>query len=86
MSVFERERDPGRMEYRLMKLNAYGRLLEVVREHGEWIIYRLGEGTRARTNDVVIPAEYSDAEVITYLEDILHEAATPERPRITVVG
>ena len=69
-----------------MKLNAYGKLLEITRENEMWVIYELGEGKKSRSNDVFIPSEYNEAEVVRFLEDILHERATPENPSIKVIG
>ncbi|MES2854914.1 MAG: hypothetical protein V4692_03570 [Bdellovibrionota bacterium] len=69
-----------------MKLDAYGKKLEVLHENGQWVIYLLSEGKRVRSNDLVIPSEFTKEEVISYLEDLLHEAATPENPKIKILG
>ncbi len=66
-----------------MKLSIFGKkTIEVIKEESNWIIYELSEGKRARSNDVVIPSEYAEDEVITFLGDLFHEAATPEFPDI----
>ena len=69
-----------------MKLNAYGKLLEIKRENEMWIIYELGEGKKTRSNDIYIPAEYNEEEVVRFLEDMLHERATHEVPSIKIIG
>ena len=69
-----------------MRLNAYGRHIEVVKESGEWVVYMLGEGKKRRTSDISIPSELGEREVVSFLEDILHEAATPENSKIEVIG
>jgi hypothetical protein len=65
-----------------MKLDAYGKRIEVIKEAESWVIYELGEGKRTLSKDIFIPSDYSEPEVIQYLEDMLHEAATPENPAI----
>lgn len=69
-----------------MKLNAYGKIIEVVREENAWVIYEMGEGKKFPTHDVVLPAELTEVEIVSYLEDLLHEAATPQRPHILVIN
>jgi hypothetical protein len=68
-----------------MKLNAYGKIIEVVRENGGWVIYELGEGKKSRSNDLYIPEEFNEVEVIRFLEDLLHERATPELAHIKII-
>ena len=68
-----------------MKLDAYGKRLEIRRENEKWLIYELGEGKKKRSNDIYIPSEYSEAEVISYLEDLFHERATPANPNIKII-
>jgi len=68
-----------------MKLDVIGKQIEVSRENDAWIIYEIGEGKRSRSNDIYIPSEYNETQVLEYLEDMLHERATPERPRIKVI-
>lgn len=69
-----------------MKLNAYGKLLEVVRENETWVIYEVGEGKKSRSNDIYIPADYNEEQVVRFLEDMLHERSTPDNPSIKVIG
>lgn len=68
-----------------MKLNAYGKLLEVVREGDEWVTYEYREGKRRAWKDIAIPAECDEAGVILYLEDILYENASPRQPKLIVI-
>lgn len=69
-----------------MKIDAYGNVLEIIKENGEWAIYILGEGKKRRSFDIVIPSDLDEQNVILFLEDILHESATPENPRIKRVN
>lgn len=66
-----------------MRLSVYGKkIIEVIQEESQWAIYEVGEGKRIRLNDVVIPSHYAEAEVIIFLEDLYHEAASVESPEI----
>ncbi len=59
-----------------MRFNIYGRFrLEVRREQGRWMAYRLTSGTRVPEDELVIPAELAEDELALYLDDIFHELA-----------
>src|SRR5947199_4365314 len=61
-----------------MKFDVYGRFqVEVVRENDEWVVYKLGLGTRARSSDLAIPSFVSPSEVARFLDDVLHELSGP---------
>jgi hypothetical protein len=63
-----------------MRFDVYGRFrIDVVREHGRWVAYRVGDGLRTPRHDIVIPAQVTEAELETYLNDLLHEFAEPGR-------
>jgi hypothetical protein len=60
-----------------MRFDVYGRFqLEVVRERGQWVVYRLGDGKRAPA-ELAIPSWVAQNELATYLDDLLHELAGP---------
>lgn len=60
-----------------MKFDIYNRFqLEIIREGNAWAVYRLGLGTRVKT-DLVIPSSVSENELATYLDDIYHEMSGP---------
>lgn len=62
-----------------MKFDVYGRFqVEVVWEKDQWVVYKLGTGTRARS-DFVIPSSVAASEVGTYLDDLLHELSGPNQ-------
>ena len=59
-----------------MRFDIYGRFrVEVIREEGAWIVYRLGDGKRRREHELVIPSSLAADEIATYLDDLLHERA-----------
>lgn len=68
-----------------VKINAYGRLLEIIKENEHWSIYVLGEGKKSLAKDIIIPPTYNEQEALEYLADMLHEAATPQNPDIKIV-
>jgi hypothetical protein len=75
-------RPSGIKESCIHKTRCLGKKLEILKEDGEWVIYHLGKGKKSRSNDLLIPSEFNEAEVILYLEDMLHEVATPANPKI----
>jgi hypothetical protein len=63
-----------------MKFSVYGRFqLEVAREGGVWVVYRLAPGKRIRADDLAIPSSVSSDEIGTYLDDMFHELSRPGR-------
>ena len=70
-------KEPGDLS--AMKFDVYGRLqIEVRREAGHWVAYRLAPGKRMRITEFAIPGEIQTAqEIARYLDDIYHEAARP---------
>jgi hypothetical protein len=66
-----------------MKLDVFGRPMQVLRENDQWVIYLPGpDGKKRPLLDFVIPADLSESEVIVYIADIFHEMATPEKPEV----
>ena len=69
-----------------MKFRAYGKEIEVVWERNRWATYYLGnEGKKRTAYDIIIPSELKEKEIKNYLEDILHEWATPSKNEIIVI-
>ena len=61
-----------------MKFDIYGKFqLQIEWEQGQWQIYKLGNGYRIPVHDIVIPSTVSPEDLTSFLDDILHEAATP---------
>jgi hypothetical protein len=60
--------------------NIHGRLkLEILREDGGWVAYRIEPGKRMKWPELAIPASLSAAELPEYLDDLYHEMARPEQ-------
>jgi len=64
----------------MARFDIYGRfVLAIEREHGRWVAYRLGDGTRRRESSLVLPDALSEAELPAWLDDMYHEYARPGR-------
>ena len=68
-----------------MKIDAYGKMFEVTCDRGLWKIFSLGEGKKSPVSEIAIPPHLNKEEVLEFLEDLMHEMATPERPRIVII-
>jgi len=61
-----------------MRFDAYGRYkLDVIPTDSKWQVFELEEGKRALITDFVIPAELTEDEIASYLDDHFHEIARP---------
>lgn len=61
-----------------MRLDVFGRDLEVVRDGDRWrVLYLGGEGKKRPAPELVVPAQLREDEVIGYLADLCHEWARP---------
>jgi hypothetical protein len=66
-----------------MMFNIYRRFeLEILREDGRWVVYRLGNGTRRADWSIVIPHDAREDDLAGFLDDFFHEYAQPD-DRIT---
>jgi hypothetical protein len=62
------------------RFDIYGRyVVEVVREGSQWKVFSIGEGKRVLASNIVIPPNVPEQALATYLDDLLHELATPGR-------
>jgi hypothetical protein len=63
-----------------MKFDVYGRFqIEVLRENAAWVVRRIEPGKRLILPDVAIPADVPADRIARWLEDLLHELASPDR-------
>ena len=71
-----------------MKLDIFGKKnLEVIFRGGEWIAYYYGaEGKKRLADDIRIPPNLSEDEVIDYVADVFHEYANVDHNKVTVIG
>ncbi len=66
-----------------MKLNAYGRKIEIVKSDAKWKVFFLGEeGKKRIADDIFVPSDFKQKVLKNYIEDILHEWATAENNQV----
>lgn len=69
-----------------MKLNVFGKKVEIIRNNNEWITYYCGnEGKNRKTHDILLPANLPKAELVEYISDLCHESATLNNNRATAL-
>ncbi len=68
-----------------MKLNVFGKEVEVSRIDDEWKVYYLGnEGKKRIANDISIPNHVPHSEVVAYISDLCHEWARPGNMKVVL--
>jgi hypothetical protein len=69
-----------------MKLDLYGvKVLEAIKRDGRWLLFYPGnDGKKRRATDITIPGHIKEEDVVSYLEDLLHEWASHSHPCIVV--
>lgn len=66
-----------------MKLNAYGRKIEIVKSGEKWKVFFLGEEGRKRiADDIIVPSDLKRRDLKNYIEDLLHEWATAKNNQV----
>lgn len=61
-----------------MRFDIYGQFdVEVVREYGQWAVYRIGKEVRMKEHDIVIPAALDADGVLAFLDDVYRDLAEP---------
>lgn len=61
-----------------MKLNVFGKKIEVARKENQWKVFYFGnEGKKRAAEDIVLPAGLKEEEIVAYIADLCHEWATP---------
>ncbi len=69
-----------------MKLNVYGRPVEVLCTAGEWRVFYLGnEGKKRIAQDIMLPKGLSESEVLGFISDLCHEWASSRYPVVHVI-
>ena len=67
-----------------MKLNVFGSLVEVSKDHHGWKAFYPGTGSTKRlAHDIVIPSDLDESELVDYIADLCHEWATLENNEVT---
>ena len=68
-----------------MRFNIYGRMtIQITRLDNQWCAFHVShDGKRRPVNELHIPANTPEAELITLLDDVYHEWATLKNNQIT---
>jgi len=65
-----------------MKLDVFGKKLEIVRAGGKWLVYYTGnEGKKRKAHDIRIPDDLTEPEIAEYVSDLCHELAISEKQK-----
>ena len=66
-----------------MKLNIYGKKIEIIRYGENWKVFYLGnEGKKRIADDIVIPESLKEEELKDYIQDLFHEWSIPSNNQI----
>ena len=66
-----------------LRLNAFGRLLDIERIQDRWQVFDKGnEGKRRLATDIFVPDDLAKDDIIGYLDDLLHEYSNAQNPKI----
>lgn len=69
-----------------MKLNAYGRKIEIVQFGENWKVFFFGEeGKKRIADDIIVPSNIKKRELKNYIEDLLHEWATAKNNQVVEI-
>ena len=49
---------------------------------GKWKVFILGEGKKRIDEQIIIPADMTESELIGYISDMYHEWATPNNSAV----
>jgi len=70
----------------LLKLDVFGRRIEVLRQNNQWCVYYLGnDGKKRKAHDIVLPTNLDEADVVATIADLCHEWATPAHCEVKVL-
>ena len=69
-----------------LKIDVFGRRLLLISSARGWAAFDVGsDGKRCPIDDIVIPSTYSERELLRYLDDLFHERATEQHPKVKVL-
>ncbi len=69
-----------------MKLNVYGRKIEIIWSQDSWRVFYLGsEGKKRLAYDINIPSTVKEIDLKRYIADLCHEWAGPDRDQVIIL-
>ena len=70
-----------------MKINVYGKIIEVIKKENYWRVFYVGsEGKKRSANDLVIPSELHEHELLEYIADLCHEWETKVNNKVEILA
>ncbi len=70
-----------------MRYSVFGRIIEILKIDEKWEVFFLDlEGKKRPAYDIFIPSSVKEIELENYLDDLLHEWATPQNNKILKIG
>lgn len=66
----------------MLKFDVFGQIMIAERASGGWRLFVLGNEGKRSPAGVVVPDFVEEHELTQYLDDLFHESATRERPRV----
>jgi hypothetical protein len=73
------------MKAQRLKFDVFGRLIEVEAAPEGWMAFLPGNEGKRRPANIPIPPNLDAAGIARYFDDLFHESATPENPRVRVL-
>ena len=71
------------MESESHLFDVFGRMMQAQRVDGRWQLFLVGaEGKKRLVPDVSVPPHLSAEELLTFLDDLHHEFASPSHPSV----
>lgn len=68
-----------------LRFDVFGRRIDVEATADRWIAFLPGADGKRRPADIAIPSDLKVDGIVQYLDDLFHEAATPEHPRVRLL-
>jgi hypothetical protein len=61
-----------------MKFSVFGKNIEVIERNSKWVVFYFGnEGKKRLAEDIIVPPDILEDQLIEYLSDLCHEWARP---------
>ena len=61
-----------------MKFSVFGKNIEVIERNSKWVVFYIGnEGKKRLAEDIIVPPDILEDQLIEYLSDLCHEWARP---------
>ena len=73
------------MSMERLRFDVFGRRIDVEATSEGWSAYLPGNDGKRRPANIVIPSGLTGDGIAQYLDDLFHEAATPERPKVRLL-